>query len=219
LRLTELSQSKSGCGNRLFVLPSVRNTKRHKLASLLPTWRRGLDRLYSKSLSAGSHQDLQRPYLHGVPHGTQSAGRPSWHGRYALCLAKASRRGWRATCHEIGNQPTSLELFSPLLAVARVREVSVLQAASLNQFFLARHHTKLMCKHVSTDIQGLHSAQSASCTRYDIQGASIHVQDRQEHLLERPCSSAPARRYMGAWRYISMGDHVQSYNAPPRHLW
>jgi hypothetical protein len=50
----------------VFVLPSVRNMKMHKLASLLPTWRRGLDRLYSKSLSTDSLQDLQRPHLHGV---------------------------------------------------------------------------------------------------------------------------------------------------------
>jgi hypothetical protein len=35
----------------------------------------------------------------------------------------------------------SLELFSPVLAVARVREVSVLQVAPRDQF-LARHHTK-----------------------------------------------------------------------------
>jgi hypothetical protein len=67
------------------------NMKRHKLASLLPTWRRGLDRLYRKSLSTGSLQGLQRPHLHGVPDGTPSAGRPCWHGRYGLFSAKASR--------------------------------------------------------------------------------------------------------------------------------
>jgi hypothetical protein len=76
---------------RVFVLPSVRNMKRHKLASLLPTWRRGLDRLYSKSLSTGALQDLQRPHLHGVPHGTPRAGRPCWRGLYGLFSAKASR--------------------------------------------------------------------------------------------------------------------------------
>jgi hypothetical protein len=69
----------------------VGKMKRHKLASLLPTWRRGLDRLYSKSLSTGSLQGLQRLHLHGVPHGTPSAGRPCWHGRYGLFSAKASR--------------------------------------------------------------------------------------------------------------------------------
>jgi hypothetical protein len=133
---------------RLYQLCSARppffvgNIKRHKLAFLLPTWRIGLDRLYSKSLSTGSHQGLQRPHLHGVPHGTPSAGRPCWHGRYGLFSAKASRSGWRDTCHEIGNKPTSLELFSPPLAVARVRELSVLQAVPRNQFFLARHPTK-----------------------------------------------------------------------------
>jgi hypothetical protein len=29
------------------------------------------------------------------------------------------------------------------------------------------------------------------------------VYDGQEHRLERPCSSVPARRYKGAWRHIS----------------
>jgi hypothetical protein len=70
---------------------AIDNMKRHKLASLLPTWRGGLDRLYSKSLSTGSLQGLQRPHMHGVPHGTPSAGRSCWHGRSGLFSAKASR--------------------------------------------------------------------------------------------------------------------------------
>jgi hypothetical protein len=44
------------------------------------------------------------------------------------------------------------------------------------------------------------------------------VYDGQDHRLERRCSSVPARGYKGAWRYISMGDHLQSNNAPPKRL-
>jgi hypothetical protein len=63
-------------------------TNRHKVASLLPTRSRGLDHLYSLSLFTGSLQDLQRPYLHGVPHSNTSTGRSCWHGRNSLFSAE-----------------------------------------------------------------------------------------------------------------------------------
>jgi hypothetical protein len=64
---------------------------RHKVASLLPTRSRCLNRLYSHSLCTGSLQDFQRPYLHGVPHNNTSTGRACWHGRNSLFSAEIPR--------------------------------------------------------------------------------------------------------------------------------
>jgi hypothetical protein len=50
--------------------------------------RRCLDRLYSLSLFTGSLQDLQGPYLHGVPRNNASAGRSCWYGRNSLFSAE-----------------------------------------------------------------------------------------------------------------------------------
>jgi hypothetical protein len=56
----------------------------------------------------GLLQDLQRPHLRGVAHGTPSAGRSCWYGRYGLF--SAGILPMRLASHDIGNLPTSLEL-------------------------------------------------------------------------------------------------------------
>jgi hypothetical protein len=55
--------------------------------NLLPTRSRCLDRLYSLLLFMGSLQDLQRQYLHDVPHNNASTGRSCWYGRNSLFSA------------------------------------------------------------------------------------------------------------------------------------
>jgi hypothetical protein len=62
---------------------------RDKVAYLLPTRSRCLNRLYSLSLFTGSLQDLQRQYLHGVPHNNKSTGRSCWYGRNSLFSAES----------------------------------------------------------------------------------------------------------------------------------
>jgi hypothetical protein len=81
----------AACSSResLAFVPWRGATNRHKVASLLPTQSRGLDRLYSLSLFTGSLQDLQRPYLHGVPHSNTNTGRSCWHGRNSLFCKSA----------------------------------------------------------------------------------------------------------------------------------
>jgi Reverse transcriptase (RNA-dependent DNA polymerase) len=51
----------------------------------------------------------------------------------------------------------------------------VMKTTPHNQVLLAFHHTKRMCKHVSTDIQVFHSTESAFCTRCDVSRASVYV--------------------------------------------
>jgi hypothetical protein len=64
------------------------NQSRHKVAYILPTWSRCLDRFYSLSLFTGSLQDLQEPCLHGVLHNNTSTGRSCWHWRNSLFSAE-----------------------------------------------------------------------------------------------------------------------------------
>jgi hypothetical protein len=77
------------------------------------------------------------------------------------------------------NLPTSLELFL-LHEPSPLRErYQVLQATPHTLVLVACHHTKWMCEHGSTVIQVLHSAESANCTRYDMNGVSV--------LVSSPC--------------------------------
>jgi hypothetical protein len=77
---------------------------RRKDATLLPTWIKGLDRLYSLSIFTGSLQILQRPYLYGVPHNNTTRGRSCGHGRNSqfsaeilpMRLARGMPRDWQS---------------------------------------------------------------------------------------------------------------------------
>jgi hypothetical protein len=69
-----------------------------------------------------------------------------------------------------------VSLFSPPLAVARGREVPGTASCTTNLLLLVCPQTEWMCEHGSTGIQVLHPTESAYCTRYDVNRASVHVQ-------------------------------------------
>jgi hypothetical protein len=153
----------------------------------------------------------------GVPHGTPSAGRPCWHGRHGLFSAKPHDE--IGEIHAMRNQPTSLELFSPPLAVTRVRR-GVGPASRASQQILRgapSHQVNVQARqHRHPGI-----ALCIECMLYHIRRPrSIHPCPRRTRTSVRTSLLIrTGRRYKGTWRYISMGDHVQSNNAPPRRLW
>jgi hypothetical protein len=122
-------------------------TNRHKVASLLPTRSRGLDRLFIFFT------------IHGLPPRSpetvlaRRATQPRKYWPILLAWAQQSILS-RNPPDEVGkrhatrlaNQPTSLELSSTPLAVARGGVVRVVQATSHSQVLMASQHTKRICK-------------------------------------------------------------------------
>jgi hypothetical protein len=142
------------------------NHSRHKGTYLLPTRSRCLDRLCSLSLFTGSVQDLQRPYLHGVPHNNANTGRYCWHGRNSLFSAEIPPmrftrdvpRDWKisqrvlssslpplavAPGGEVSGRANYVKRPSPLGVPSRQADVQIVEATASTSYTLPRVHTVL----------------------------------------------------------------------------
>jgi hypothetical protein len=121
-------------------------TNRHKVASLLLTRSRGLDRLYSLHYSRAPSK-ISRDLL--ARRATQQ------HKYWPILLAWAQQpilsqnppdEVGKRHATRLANQPASLELFSTPLAVARWGDVPGRTSHITDPSPLARRHTKRMCK-------------------------------------------------------------------------